>query len=64
MIYGVDYLFHSVLSPYLNCGLLMAKEVCDAAEAAYYTGHAPLNSVEGLSGKFSAGGNMFGVSTG
>ena len=48
MIYGVDYLFHSALSPYLNCGLLMAKEVCDAAEAAYYTGHAPLNSVEGF----------------
>lgn len=48
MVYGEDTLFHSLLSPYLNCGLLVAKEVCDAAEAAYYSGHAPLNAVEGF----------------
>ena len=48
MVYGEDTLFHSLLSPYLNCGLLVAKEVCDAAEAAYHSGHAPLNAVEGF----------------
>lgn len=45
---GENALFHSLLSPYLNCGLLLAKEVCDAAEAAYHAGHAPLNAVEGF----------------
>lgn len=48
MVQGADMLFHSLLSPYLNCGLLLPKEVCDAAEAAYYDGHAPLNAVEGF----------------
>lgn len=45
---GQDVLFHSALSPYLNCGLLTAREVCDAAQAAYHKGAAPLNSVEGF----------------
>lgn len=48
MVQGKDALFHSLLSPYLNCELLLAKEVCDAAEAAYHAGHAPLNAVEGF----------------
>ena len=48
MIYGSDFMFHSLLSPYLNCGLLLPKEVCDAAQTAYYNGQAPLNAVEGL----------------
>ena len=43
-----DFLFHSVISPYLNCGLLTAREVCDRAEAAYRQGRAPLNAVEGF----------------
>ena len=45
---GEDFLYHSVISPYLNCGLLTAREVCEAAEAAYRAGHAPLNAVEGF----------------
>lgn len=48
MVYGEDDLFHSRLSPYLNCGLLTPREVCDAAETAYVQGHAPLNAVEGF----------------
>lgn len=48
MVYDEPYLFHSLLSPYLNCGLLTALEVCAAAEAAYYHGQAPLNAVEGF----------------
>jgi deoxyribodipyrimidine photolyase-related protein len=45
---GEDFLYHSALSPYLNCGLLIAREVCDAAEAAHRRGDAPLNAVEGF----------------
>jgi deoxyribodipyrimidine photolyase-related protein len=41
---GEDFLYHSVISPYLNCGLLEPREVCDAAVAA----DAPLNAVEGF----------------
>jgi deoxyribodipyrimidine photolyase-related protein len=48
MVDGEDWLFHSVLSQYLNCGLLLPREVCDAAEAAYREGRAPLNAVEGF----------------
>ena len=33
MVQDSDMLFHSLFSPYLNCGLLLPKEVCDAAEA-------------------------------
>ena len=43
-----DFLFHAVLSPYLNIGLLTAREVCAAAEKAYRSGQAPLNAVEGF----------------
>jgi deoxyribodipyrimidine photolyase-related protein len=45
---GEDFLYHSIISPYLNCGLLTAREVCDRAEAAYRAGQAPLNAVEGF----------------
>ncbi|MCM0019041.1 MAG: cryptochrome/photolyase family protein, partial [Tagaea sp.] len=45
---GEDFLHHAVLAPYLNAGLLLAREVCDAAEAAYRSGAAPLNAVEGF----------------
>ncbi len=48
MIDGEDWLFHSVLSVYLNAGLLLPLEVCAAAERAYREGHAPLNAVEGF----------------
>ena len=42
------FLFHSVLSPYLNCGLLSPQEVCEKAEQAYHDKTAPLNAVEGF----------------
>lgn len=42
------FLLHAVISQYLNCGLLDAREVCAAAEAAYRAGRAPLNAVEGF----------------
>jgi deoxyribodipyrimidine photolyase-related protein len=43
-----DFLFHSVLSPYLNPGLLTPREVCEAALESYRRGRAPLNAVEGF----------------
>lgn len=48
MAQGQPYMFHSLISMYLNCGLLVADEVCRAAEAAYYGGQAPLPAVEGF----------------
>lgn len=45
---GEPFLFHSVISPYLNVGLLVAREVCEAAEAAFRAGRAPINAVEGF----------------
>ena len=41
-------LFHSMLSPYLNLGLLEPLEVARAAETEYRAGRAPINSVEGF----------------
>lgn len=48
MVRGESRLFHSLLSPYMNCGLLLPAEVCDAAQAAYTAGKVPLNAVEGF----------------
>lgn len=45
---GEDFLYHSIISPYLNAGLLTAREVCERSEAAYRSGQAPLNAVEGF----------------
>jgi len=47
MLENQKFLFHSVLSQYINAGLLQPLEVCRKAEAAWYSGHAPLNAVEG-----------------
>ncbi|WP_138005960.1 cryptochrome/photolyase family protein [Halalkalirubrum salinum] len=41
-------LSHSLLSSAINLGLLTPMEVVDRVEAAYHTGDAPLNSVEGF----------------
>jgi deoxyribodipyrimidine photolyase-related protein len=41
-------LAHSLLSPYLNLGLLSPREVCDRAEAAFRAGLVPINSAEGF----------------
>ena len=45
---GEPWLYHSQLSAALNLKLLGAREVVQAAEAAYRAGHAPLASVEGF----------------
>ena len=47
MLTGQHQLWHSVLSPYINSGLLDPLELCRMAEAEYEDGHASLNSVEG-----------------
>ena len=48
MTSGSWSLAHSVLSPYLNNGLLLPGEVCDAVEERYRAGDVPLNSAEGF----------------
>jgi deoxyribodipyrimidine photolyase-related protein len=42
------HLAHTMLSPYLNIGLLRPDEVCDAVEAAYRAGDIPIASAEGF----------------
>lgn len=48
MIENEPWMFHSLISFYVNCGLLMPLECIQAAEQAYHQGHAPLNAVEGF----------------
>ena len=48
MIEGEPWMYHSQLSFYLNCGLLLPRECVQAAEEAYHRGTAPLNAVEGF----------------
>ena len=48
MVEGQPHLWHAALSPYINCGLLGAREVVDAAAAAYDQGEVPLNAAEGF----------------
>jgi deoxyribodipyrimidine photolyase-related protein len=45
---GAPFLYHAMLSPALNIGLLSPHETCVAAERAFRAGHAPLNAVEGF----------------
>ena len=45
---GAPFLYHSLLAPALNLGLLSPLEVCRAAEAAWRSGAAPLNATEGF----------------
>ncbi|WP_425258705.1 cryptochrome/photolyase family protein [Rubrivivax sp. RP6-9] len=45
---GEPWLYHSQLSAALNLKLLNAREVVQAAEAAYHAGHVPLASAEGF----------------
>ena len=47
MLTGERFLWHSILSPYINAGLLDPLDLCRRAEAEYDAGRAPLNSVEG-----------------
>ncbi len=45
---GEPFLFHAVLSPYINAGLLLPAEVCERAITEYEAGRVPLNAVEGF----------------
>ncbi len=47
MLTGERHLWHSILSPYINSGLLDPLDLCRRAEAEYRAGRAPLQSVEG-----------------
>jgi deoxyribodipyrimidine photolyase-related protein len=42
------FLYHSVLSPLLNCGLIEPKACVELAVESYNIGKAPLSSVEGF----------------
>lgn len=48
MVQGEPCLFHSHLSFYINCGLLLPLECIQASEQAYKDELAPLNAVEGF----------------
>jgi deoxyribodipyrimidine photolyase-related protein len=48
MAKGEPWMWHSLLSVYLNCGLLDPLDVCRRAEAEWRAGRAPLNAVEGF----------------
>lgn len=48
MVQGEPWMYHSHLSFYINCGLLLPLECIEKAEEAYRYGSAPLNAVEGF----------------
>ena len=48
MLNESEFLYHAILSPYLNIGLLNVTEICEAAANAYAAGHAPINAAEGF----------------
>ena len=48
MLQGEPWMFHSHISFYLNCGLLLPSECIKQVEQAYHDGIAPLNAVEGF----------------
>ncbi|HLO84432.1 MAG TPA: cryptochrome/photolyase family protein [Nostocaceae cyanobacterium] len=48
MVTGENTMWHSLISPYLNIGLLQPLEVIKAVETAFYEQNLPLNSVEGF----------------
>jgi deoxyribodipyrimidine photolyase-related protein len=48
MVTGEPHLYHSILSIYINAGLLGWREVCEAAVEAWQAADAPLNAVEGF----------------
>jgi deoxyribodipyrimidine photolyase-related protein len=47
MVLGERFLYHSLVSMYLNCGLLDPLTICLKVDAAYRAGHVPLNAAEG-----------------
>jgi len=48
MLRGEPFLYHAVISQYLNCGLLDPLRVCRRVDAAYRAGSVPLNAAEGF----------------
>ncbi len=48
MLSDQRFLYHGLVSFYLNIGLLDPLETCRQVEAAYHSGQAPLNAVEGF----------------
>ncbi len=47
MVTGEPWLWHSILSPYINAGLLDPIDLCREAAARYEAGKVPLNCAEG-----------------
>ncbi|MEP4197940.1 MAG: hypothetical protein ABJL99_20125 [Aliishimia sp.] len=43
------FLYHAVISPYLDVGLLDPLEVCQAVEAAWKAGDVPIDAAGGFS---------------
>ena len=48
MTQSESFMFHSLLSTSINCGLLAPREVCEAAQSAYQDNKVPLNAAEGF----------------
>ncbi len=48
MVEGEPWMYHSHISFFLNCGLLLPLECIQAAEHAYHQGAVPLNAAEGF----------------
>ena len=48
MLTGEPHLWHSILSPNINSGLLDPLDLCRKVEELYRAGHVPLNSAEGF----------------
>ncbi len=48
MLLEEKFLYHSLLSPLINVGLIDPLDLCRRAEAEYKAGRAPLNAVEGF----------------
>ncbi len=48
MLRDEKFLYHSILSAYINAGLLDPLVVCRAVEAEYRKGRVPLNAAEGF----------------
>lgn len=48
MLTDSPFLYHALLAPYINAGLLDPLDLCRRVEAEYRAGRAPLNAVEGF----------------
>jgi len=48
MLQGDKFLHHSLLSPYLNIGLLDPVEICTRVEEEWKAGRVPINAAEGF----------------